>query len=237
MSILILTTNTIHHSYYVREILKKYPEVVIFCETKKIQNPFKNNNHKFDIDIEKYEIKEWFNNKNIALKDFKKIYNFNNLNSEKAIKKINSFKPNLIISFGIGKLTKHTLKNISNNIYNLHGGNPEKYRGLDSYLWGIYHNDFKNIMVSLHKLDTKLDSGRIFLNKKININLYTKIYHIRKLITEATIILSLKLIKQSLGGKKILLKKQINKSRYYSVMPLSLKNIIFKKYKHYINKI
>ena len=35
------------------------------------------------------------------------------------------------------------------------------YRGLDSDLWAIYHRDYKNIGVTIHMVDSELDTGEI----------------------------------------------------------------------------
>ena len=53
-----------------------------------------------------------------------------------------------------------------NKIFNLHGGDPEKYRGLDSHYWSIYHNDFKSLITTLHKVRPILDTGEIVLQGK-----------------------------------------------------------------------
>ena len=36
---------------------------------------------------------------------------------------------------------------------------------LNSHLWAIYHNDFNNLKV-VHKLEDKLDTGKIYKIKK-----------------------------------------------------------------------
>ena len=42
---------------------------------------------------------------------------------------------------------------------NLHGGDPEKYRGLDSHLWSIYHEDWASLVSTLHVVSKDLDAG------------------------------------------------------------------------------
>ena len=71
------------------------------------------------------------------------------------------------------------MKKYKNKIFNLHGGNPEEFRGLDSHYWSIYHNNF-NLYSCLHKLSYKLDDGDIiFLSDQDDEWLDNKVSFIR----------------------------------------------------------
>ena len=90
-------------------------------------------------------------------------------------------------------------------------------------LWAWYHNDFKNMGVTLHKLDYSLDTGSIFKSQNFEILKKTKIWHLRYLESD----LAVKLLKRALNLfalKKLKLKKQKYYGRYYSFMPSVIKN-------------
>ena len=102
-------------------------------------------------------------------------------------------------------------------------GIAEKYRGLDSNLWAWYHKDFRNIGVTLHKLDNDLDSGLIFRSQRLKLNKNQKVWLLRYLESE----LAIKLLKQAINkikNSKLKFRKQKFDGRYYSFMPSVIKN-------------
>ena len=60
IKIAILTTETLHHVHFVREILNYYNNIKIFCETGKIKKyPFETL-HPFEIKRKEFEKLKWF---------------------------------------------------------------------------------------------------------------------------------------------------------------------------------
>ena len=102
-------------------------------------------------------------------------------------------------------------------------GIAEKYRGLDSNLWAWYHEDYKNMGVTLHELDHNLDTGKIFKKGFLNISYKTQVwllrYHESNLATKLIISAINKF-----NTNKYVLNKQKNIGRYYSFMPAVIKN-------------
>ncbi len=58
LKIAILTTNTPHHTYFVRELIKHYNDVTVFCETAKFKVPFFDVNHPFEDERNEHELKK-----------------------------------------------------------------------------------------------------------------------------------------------------------------------------------
>ena len=84
---------------------------------------------------------------------------------------IKKLKPTHILCFGISKLEKKFIKSFPNVlISNLHGGDPEYYRGLDGLLWAMYEKNFSKLFTTHHVLKTRLDTGPIISKKKIKIS-------------------------------------------------------------------
>ncbi len=236
MRIIILTTDTTHHSYYMHQLIKKYKKINFLVISEK-NNSKSNKNNKLEFKTSLYEKKKWFNNKEIKLDDIIQNYKCNNINNKIIIKKLISFKPNLIICFGVSRIKKDFLNKINKNIYNLHGGNPEEYRGLDSHLWAIYHNDYDNLKVTLHKLEEKLDTGDIYKINKIKLTKNIKIQQLRSITTNHCISMSKHLIESYIKRKKIKLFRQNKIGRYYSSMPNQIKASVIKKFNKYTSKI
>ena len=224
---LILTTDTLHHKFFIKSI-SNFSDVIVIYETKKIKFKYKVY-HAYKIQEYKFEKKFFFKNKipSISVKKFK------DLNQKKAIDFIKKQKFNNIFCFGIGRLRPNFLKAFKDKkILNFHGGNPLYYRGLDSLIWSIYNKDFTNLCTCLHFVDEGLDTGNIVFKKKIIINNKTKLKELRSINTLNTIYLYKKFIQL----KKVKFKKQNRIGKYYSAFPSSKINICIKNIKNYGKK-
>lgn len=165
MKILILTTKTDHHLFFCSAIKKKYKNTFIILEKKKLKFHFKTN-HKYLSKRLRFEKKFFFKNEKKKFPIHKCFFDVNSKSSLSYIKKIN---PDIIILFGVGLLRKNFLNLFKQKkIINLHGGDPENYRGLDSILWSLYHKDHAGLVTTLHKVDERFDTGDIIFKKKIN---------------------------------------------------------------------
>ena len=224
MKNLILTTDTLHHKFFLKNIID-LTETIIIYETKKVKFNYKTF-HKYKHQENKFEKKFFFENK---IPKFK-VKKFKDLNDKKAIQYIKELDFDNIFCFGIGKLKLNFLSSFKDNkILNFHGGNPVFYRGLDSLLWAIYKNDFKNLYTCLHYVEDKLDTGNVIFKKKIKLNNKKKIHELRSINTLNII----KLYKKFLKTKKIRSKKQKKIGKYYSAFPGSKINKCIKNIKNY----
>lgn len=218
--IAILTTKTIHHIHFVNQVYKKFNKIICIGEKKTKNSIFKNKVF-FEKQRDDYEKLLWF--KNIKPKFNVNVSYFNNINSKKVLNLLNKNKIKFILVFGTSKIDLEVYKKYKNKIFNFHGGNPEKYRGLDSHYWALYHNDLRSIETCLHQVKQKLDTGKILYRKKIKINHSTKMHELREKNTELCINFALKFIKNTKLGRKIKLVQQKSLGRYYSFMPAILK--------------
>ena len=230
-NVILLTTKTSHHFFFINELSKICNLFIIF------ENSYFKPSYKIKHQYEKeqifYEKKKWFKNSKVGIDKNLKILNTKNINSIKVIDFIKLNKPDVIFSFGISRLRKKFLNNIQKPIYNFHGGDTAYYRGLDSHLWSLYHNDIRGLKVTLHEVSAKLDTGDVISKHKLELKGINKLYKMRAKNTELCVNMAEKFIKFS-KIKKI---KQKKHGRYYSSMPFDLKNIINNKFKIKINKI
>ena len=231
MRIGILTTRSTHHEYFIHKISENFDNFTIVYESEKKQKKEKLN--PFEKKRDEYE-KKIINKYKINLK--KKILKVKNINANNLA---NHLKLNCdyLIVFGTNKIKNKLLKYFKNKIFNLHGGDPQKYRGLDSHYWCIYHNDFKSLISTIHFLDKNLDTGNIIYRKKINFSPRNKIYHLRLLNTKILVYISLKLLRKLKKKQKISSRKQISLGRYYSKMPNIIKNSLEKKFNNFVSSL
>ena len=228
--IAILTTKTTHHIFFENQIFNKYKNIINIYETTSIKPEFQTDAI-FEKKREIFEKKICFQNKKFNFKG--KSYAISNINDNAIFKILKEHNIKYLIVFGTRKIKKEIVANYRNKIFNLHGGNPEEFRGLDSHYWSIYHNNFK-LFSCLHKLSDTLDDGDIVFLKKIILQKNIKIHQLRLINTLSCIQMVLKLIYLIKNKKRIPSLKQKNKGRYYSFMPKVIKNIVEKKFNLFV---
>ena len=112
----------------------------------------------------------------------------------------------------------------------------EKYRGLDSDLWAIYHGDYENIGVTIHMVDEGLDTGEIVHQKTLSLGLDHKTYKIRYFTTIIATSLVVITVNQYLSNK-LSTSKQNKIGRYYSYMPSTIKDIVDSKFNKFCGEL
>ena len=100
----------------------------------------------------------------------KKIVNFNNNSSEnKIINYINKKNIKFICLAGFMKiLSKNFIRKFKGNIVNIHPSLLPKYKGLNTHKRALKNKE-KFTGCTVHYVTTKLDSGKIILQKKVKI--------------------------------------------------------------------
>ena len=136
------------------------------------------------------------------------------------------------IVFGTRKISKTTIQRLPNLSVNLHGGDPELYRGLDSHLWAIWHRHKQGLKTCLHLLSNELDEGQIVEMKRLDINSNFALKSLRALNTSVCFDLCNSFLEKIEFGKDINPKTQKCSGRYYSFMPSDLKEKVLRIFEH-----
>ena len=223
MKIVVLTTQTAHHSYFVAELKKTHPIEAVIEETTILKAPFPTH-HAMDDKRDQYEKQHFFEGKDVTLGELARLHRVDSINSAQGIALLESHAPDIVIVFGTGRLSAQALSTAPNCFFNLHGGDPQKYRGLDSHLWAIYHKDFESLNVTLHSMNTNLDEGDVVNSMALELNEGMHLFELRALTTKV----SVKLVRQALDASRenpsLTATPQKARGRYYSWMPAVLKD-------------
>ena len=231
MKIIFLTSYKTHHKYLISKI-SKTEDVSVLKETDIIRP-------KFETYSEIEKLTESFEKKNMLSENFQKSIisqeTFNSINSPKILTKLKELNPNLVFVLGTRKISSNIIEEFNGRLINLHGGDAELYRGLDSHLWAIYHKDFDALKVTAHFVSKELDDGEIVKKEKLDLSNISSIAQLRfqNILTCEKILLEI--INDYKLNMKIKSVKQNEKySRYYSFMPKDLKSICIRNFNKFI---
>ena len=233
MKILVLTTETSHHVYFAKKLAETFGNVIVYCEKFSSNKFLFDTHHAFEDRRDIFEITKWFEGKSLRMADILITKEFNSLNDPDAIKSLSNEKPDIVLVFGTGLLRREILNLFRHKIFNLHGGDPERYRGLDNHLWGIYHGDFSSLVTTIHHMNDRLDDGDIVAQAGITIDLGTTLESLRSINTELCVKMSTTLIDSICRFGKASGRKQLASGRYYSAMPTVLKEVCIKRFSQY----
>ncbi|EUJ31549.1 formyl transferase [Listeria cornellensis] len=89
------------------------------------------------------------------------------VNDEKTIEWIRAEAPELIIVCGTRIISKQVLEATDAPFVNIHAGITPYYRGSHGGYWALVNQDKRNCGVTLHYLDTGIDTGSIIAQEKI----------------------------------------------------------------------
>lgn len=221
MKIAILTTETVHHLFYVRELSAFIDNVLVIAESRSVgtSQPL----HSFEIDRDIFERQIWFDGGKVVLEDFANTFRCEDVNDEKAVTALQNFQPDLIIVFGTGLIQEYLIHAYSGRIFNLHGGNPEYYRGLDSHLWAIKNRDWANLATCIHQVDAELDTGDIVQLLPLPLDKVSSLEQLRSVNTDVCISLSRNLLEMFQSGT-LKTYAQSTRGNYYSTFPNKMKD-------------
>lgn len=233
--IIILSTDTLHHRYFFNKINDSgFFVEAILLETTSVSPEFKTGPFFHDEEY-LFEKDHFFKETRSDLDGFE-IKKVSAMNTSEALNILSESNPGFGIVFGTRKLSGKTIDCFEDGMINVHRGIAEEYRGVDSELWATYHGDYDNIGVTIHGVDTQLDTGSIIFQERLKLKKNMKIYQLRYYLTVIATDLVIKSLKLYLQGNLEHV-KQKKHGRYYSFMPYDLKNVVAKKFNAYCEKL
>ncbi len=224
MRVAILTTGSVRRRYFVRALAKSCPDVRVFVETGSVRPPFETA-HALDEEARRHEAEIWFAGAPPDFEDIAEVARFESLNAPPAVAAIAAARPDVVLVFGTGRLSQDVLAIRPEACLNLHGGDPEEYRGLDCHLWTVYHGDFAALVSTLHRLEPELDTGDIVLRRPVPLRRGMALAELRRAHTEVCLALAEEALAGFAATGTFPARPQRRRGRYYSFMPAVLKDI------------
>lgn len=230
MKLLILTTQTTHHTKFIQDIVARWPQTKAILETRALEAPF-DTFHDYLTTQESYERDIWFDGAQYKISEVVDSLSVENINDIETLNYIQKFSPDLVIVFGTGKIMPSVIDLMPGRIMNLHGGDPEHYRGLDTHLWAIYHGEYHQLVTCLHEVAPGLDAGAIISKIQLPLQVNMELYQLRAENTKCCVTLVSEAIENYQERGILDTTPQKQKGRYYSFMPAVLKDSCVQKFR------
>tara|TARA_B100000767_G_scaffold272688_1_gene300969 strand:- start:1053 stop:1817 length:765 start_codon:yes stop_codon:yes gene_type:complete len=80
---------------------------------------------------------------------------------------LKNHNPDIVVVNGTKILSKNILNSCNAEFINLHCGITPAYRGVHGAYWALVNNDIENCGVTIHQVDSGIDTGAIFYQQKI----------------------------------------------------------------------
>ena len=119
--------------------------------------------------VSKNRIKEIKNNNNLSLEGIpkNKLITVPSVNSNECKTFIDTINPDIIIVNGTRIISKRILNSTKAVFVNTHAGITPKYRGVHGAYWALASNDIENCGVTVHLVDTGIDTGDVLYQSNI----------------------------------------------------------------------
>jgi len=241
MKLIIFSTRTKHHYYFIQKIYDNFDIQQIIYEKRKLEPAYKTGPF-FEVQEDEYE-NRFFDrahghcNKEIPALLEKKSVDLYNVNQMGVKEYIETLSPDLVWVYGTGRIEPEIISIPKWGMVNLHGGISQKFRGLDSSLWALYNNDFESLGLTIHYIEPDLDTGDILSQHKMDIELGDEIFHLRYKMTLMATKYSLSLLNKFQQKNGPLSATPQKPGAYYSAMPIRKKKQSLINFQNYIKEI
>jgi folate-dependent phosphoribosylglycinamide formyltransferase PurN len=230
----VLTTDTTHHRYFLGRLADASDLELIVLETEAVRAPF-DTEHPFEEERDRFERETLLDGDgDRPISDLGKTVESGSVNDPEVREALRESGAELVVVFGTGVIQDDLIEGIDAPLLNLHGGNPEEYRGLDTHLWAIYHRDFDNLVTTLHVVDAGLDTGPIVGYAGIELTPGMRLPELRAANTEACVQLTAEAVETLAAGESLPAREQRGRGRYYSFMPAVLKEGCVRKFDEHV---
>ncbi|MDG2323184.1 MAG: formyltransferase family protein [Akkermansiaceae bacterium] len=236
MRVAFLTNQTTHHAQFVRELLPAAEVIGSVLETTGVTPPF-DTGHAYLEKQSEFEVQKFFGGDDCQIADLAPAASFANINDPGVVETVQEWQPDLTVAFGVRRVKPEVINAIPGQLLNLHGGDPEEYRGLDTHLWAIYHSDFNALVTALHVLAPRLDTGNIVQIAKIPVYAGMPLHELRAANTQVCIDLVRGAIDTLNSKGEIPTTPQRKLGRYYSFMPSVMKDVVKRRFEAHTAKL
>ena len=172
MKILVLTSNKPRHKFLVKKLIDQGHDVLAWAEEKKTS--FNENNFNIVdeslLKIHKQLLQQSLKNMaNIqSLTNVKiKLFERGSFANSSLVEKIKIHNPDIVMIYGCGIVSKSIIELFPGRIFGSHQGLPQYYRGSGSNFFAFLEKKTSFMGISMHMLDSGIDTGDVVLQKCI----------------------------------------------------------------------
>jgi len=224
----ILTTPTVHHTYYVQQLAARHEVAAVVYEHRHV-TPKVPVGPLFEEFEDEFEARYFFDSAEVSLPESIPVHDVGRVNDPGVDELLRGYDADIGLVFGCGKIQPHVFDVARLGLINVHRGISERYRGLDSDLWAIFNDDPEHIGVTIHRIDAELDTGDILrvarLRNASRILTHQIRYYTSVLATELT-----HEVLDELDATGSLSGRAQTRGRYYSFMPLEKKREVQRRF-------
>ena len=235
MKLALLTTETTHHAYFAHALGEVHQIAMIVSETAASTPPFPTA-HAFESERDAYEREVFFDGADVGLKDAAEVLTAPRADDDTALEALRRLGPDVMVVFGTGKLGGDLIELCPRRILNLHGGDPEHYRGLDTHLWAIYHRQFDQLVTTLHHLNEGLDAGDVVMQAALPIEAGMPLHALRAANTKVCVELTMAALATFGRLGRFWHRPQRRTGQYCSFMPAVLKEVCVRHFEAYTGR-
>jgi len=230
MRVVVLSTETKHHTYFLNRLQSQYEIVGILYERRRLQKSYPTGPFFVDEedDFEDRFFDPAFEGAAAEIPESlqKRVIEVHDVNQPGVSEYISVLQPDVIITYGVGLVKPHVFEVARWGCINVHRGIAQRYRGLDSDLWAIYEENFDDIGVTIHYVDADLDTGDILAQERLRLTKDDEIFHLRYL----TSVLATRLVEEVLqriqsNNGAVTGEVQGEHGPYYTAMSLQEKRV------------
>ncbi|MDB5222724.1 MAG: formyl transferase [Chitinophagaceae bacterium] len=98
-----------------------------------------------------------------------KIIHVKSVNDKECRDSLQKIHPDIVLVNGTRIISAHILNSIPARFINIHAGITPQYRGVHGGYWALVNNDKENCGVTVHFVDTGIDTGKIIYQKRITV--------------------------------------------------------------------
>ena len=153
----VLTSDSPRHIYFLQQLEKVVSPTLVIVEQKPKLNKTTHN-----AEIEMFG--------NLSHSGNITQISYGEINSNTTIDKIKKSEIDFCLVFGTSILKNELIDTVKSDCINVHTGLTQYYRGVDSCKWAIYNNELDKIGVTIHKINSGIDTGEVLLQKTIEIS-------------------------------------------------------------------
>lgn len=224
MRIALLTTDTLPHRRFATAVAKHHELAGVLIETDAMHAPFPVS-HPFEDRRKAYEREAWSAETLPALRDMAPTVAFPRLSTAEGAHALKNLNADLAIVFGTRRLSGPILDVLGRHLINLHCGEPQEYRGLDTDLWAIYHGDYAALLATVQYLAPEVNTGAVLARHPVPLHKGMELHQLRYAVTEAFIVAGESAIDSFAAGSMLMITPLQRLGRKYSFMPSVLKDV------------